>query len=93
MNSWILYYDYHDVLEMEANVIKKYKIWLKKNEVLTWMVSIGFSLSFRFLDLVVVFFGVDGIIGSVISNGNFFLPREGVARIFVMGRFWNETDQ
>jgi hypothetical protein len=49
------------------------------------MMSIGFSfvssLPFRFFDFVVV----DRIIGSAISNGNFFLPRDGVARIFVGG--------
>lgn len=40
------------------------------------------SLPFRFLDFVVDFFGVDRIIGSGISTGDFFLPREGVARTF-----------
>jgi hypothetical protein len=48
-------------------------------------VSTGFSfiisLSFLFLDLV-VFFGDDGIIGS---GGDFFLPREGVARTLIVG--------
>ena len=45
--------------------------------------SIGFSFSFRFLDLAGVFFGGDKIIGS----GTFFLPREGVARTLVVGGF------
>jgi hypothetical protein len=44
--------------------------------------SFVISVSFLFLDLVVViFFGDDGIIGS---GGDFFLPREGVARTLVV---------
>jgi hypothetical protein len=44
-------------------------------------------LSFLFLDLVITLFGDDGIIGSGISIGDFFLPRDGVARILVIGGF------
>lgn len=44
------------------------------------------SLSLRFFDRVVVlFFGVDGMIGSAVSTGDFFLPRDGVARTFAGG--------